>query len=257
MAGVYWCKKRVKIVCALINMQSHRRVLDICYTNLATAPEEVWGLIFGALKRRQLRELNLWDTFLAHTPTYIWRRFCDALKESNVKVLNLDNNYLYLLPEAVWRLLCDALKGSKVRGLNLWNNDLGEAPEAVWRLFCDALSESEVVELDIGLQGLTREQRKEAEEIVSQNRQRVWDAEQRTRCLLFCVEQSAQTARQNPTATIGAIPFNVLKEEEAADFASKLVVPPSYSIPPPLQRENQKREGGESDGQSDLKRQRR
>jgi hypothetical protein len=69
---------------------------------------------------------------------------------------------------------------------------------------------------------LTQAQEKEAEEIVSQNRQSRLNAEQRARCLLFCFLESQEKASLNPTATLGAIPTNVFKAHKVVPLAATL-----------------------------------
>ena len=199
------------------------------FTIMAQAWDEEEVMRFLAKLEKQLREhgeeLYLWRNNLASAPEAVWRSFCDTLKESKVEELYLGYNDLANAPEAVWRSFCDALEKSKVEKLDLGGNDLGEVPEAVWGLFCDALKESKVEKLDLGGNSLTPAQKEEAEEIVSQNRQRVLDARQRARCLLFCFLESQKTAPLNPTATIGTIPTNVLEAHKVVPFAAKLVVP--------------------------------
>ena len=169
------------------------------FTIMAQAWDEEEVMRFLAKLEKQLREHG--------EELYLWR------------------NNLASAPEAVWRSFCDTLKESKVEELFLGSNNLASAPEAVWRLFCNTLKESKVEELYLFSNNLAPAQRKEAEEIVAQNRQRALDARQRARCLLFCHLHSAQTADQNPTATIGAIPANVLEVHKVMPFAESLVVP--------------------------------
>ena len=196
------------------------------FTIMAQAWDEEEVMRFLAKLEKQLREhgeeLYLWRNNLASAPEAVWRSFCDTLKESKVASMTLSRDNLDKVPEEAWRLFCDALKESKVENLYLPHNNLGRAPEAVWRLFCDALKESEVNVLWLGNNDLGKAQEEEAREIVSQNRQRVLDAEQRARCLLFCFLESQKTAPLNPTATIGAIPTNVLEAHKVVPFAATL-----------------------------------
>ena len=219
-----WGEEKVESFRANLEKQlrEHGEELHLDWDSIGEAPEGVWLLFCDALKESNVKELHLGRNNLGQAPEAAWRLFCDALKESKVRELDLYDNKLAQAPEVVWRLFCDTLKESEVKKLRLGCNNLGRAPEAVWQLICDTLKESEVKELYLHYNNLSWSQQKEAEGIVSQNQQRVWDAKQRARCLLFCHLHSSKTADQNPTATLGAIPTNVLEAHEVVPFAATL-----------------------------------